>query len=543
MKVEFRQRTPVEYANILWRRKWLLLLPTIAVFFAVGIVVWRLPDVYQSSTLLIVRPPVIYSNVVPKLSNEDLSIRINNIGQKVVSRSTLEPMINRYDLYRSERARGEPMDLLVERMRTRDIGIQINNSRNDVTNGFNIFFKAPRADVAQQVTSELAGMYITEEVSSSGNIAEMNKKLIDEQAELAKQALEEIDNQRLAYKGVHTSSLPDQAGALLSRLTNLYDQQKSYMEQISRTKDQRAIWETQLGDIKDQLEQDVLEVKETFADPKTTPQWADLSRRQTELETNLEQMYANGLRPKNPDVITVKQLLAKIKIEKDALVEEQQSKVAEKEKRLERRVNSDSRIKNFQYNLDYQKNELERQEKALAETRAQISELEGRINNVPETQVGLERLDREFGMRKQSYDQLLDKKRQVDLGNVVAVNSQGESIQVLDPANLPSQPIAPKRPMLLGLGLAAGLGLGLLLAIGAEVPRLLTVQSVEDARHYTNNLPVLITVPTLLTPREQRRQRIRRTALALAGITITVVSIPALALLIRMTHVLDRFAS
>ncbi|MBA3321650.1 MAG: hypothetical protein H0T45_09450, partial [Pyrinomonadaceae bacterium] len=240
---------------------------------------------------------------------------------------------------------------------------------------------------------------------------------------------------------------------------------------------------------------------------------------------------------------TVKQLLAKIKIEKDALVEEQQSKVAEKEKRLARRVNSDSRIKNFQYNLEYQKNELERHEKALGETRAQIADLEGRINNVPETQVGLERLDREFGMRKQSYDQLLDKKRQVDLGNVVAVNSQGESIQVLDPANLPSQPIAPKRPMLLGLGLAAGLGLGLLLAIGAEVPRLLTVQSVEDARHYTNNLPVLITVPTLLTPREQRRQRIRRTALALAGITITVVSIPALALLIRMTHVLDRFAS
>jgi len=542
MKVEFRQRTPVEYANILWRRKWLLLLPTIAVFFAVGIVVWRLPDVYQSSTLLIVRPPVIYSNVVPKLSDDDLSIRINNIGQKVVSRSTLEPMILRHDLYRSERASGQPMDLLVERMRTRDISIQINNS-GTVTNGFNIYFRAPRSDVAQKVTSDLAGMYITEEVSNSGNVAQMNKDLIDEQVTLAKQALEEIDNLRLAYKGENAGHLPDQAGMMSGSLTNLYGEQKSYMEQISRMKDQQAIWETQLGDIKDQLEQDVLEVRETFADPKTTPQWADLSRRQTELETSLEQMYANGLRPKNPDVITVKQLLSKIKIEKDALVEEQQSKVAEKEKRLARRVNNDSRIKNFQYNLDYQKNELERHEKRLAETQARIAELEGRLNNVPATQVGLERLEREFATRKQSYDQMLDKQRQVDLGTVVRINAQGESIQVLDPANLPSQPIAPKRPMLMGLGLAAGLALGLLLAIGAEVPRLLTVQSVEDARHYTHNLPVLITVPTLLTPREQRRQRIRRTALALAGITITLVSIPALALLLRMTHVLDRFAS
>ena len=45
----------------------------------------------------------------------------------------------------------------------------------------------------------------------------------------------------------------------------------------------------------------------------------------------------------------------------------------------------------------------------------------------------------------------------------------------------------------------AGLGLGLLLAGIFEFPKLLTIQTSEDAAHYTG-LPVLISVPELLTP-------------------------------------------
>ena len=87
MSVDFRQRTPGEYAQILWKRKWLIILPAIAVACAVTWVVWRLPDVYESTTLLIVRPPTIPNAMVPSLSDEDLSFRINNINQQVQSRS------------------------------------------------------------------------------------------------------------------------------------------------------------------------------------------------------------------------------------------------------------------------------------------------------------------------------------------------------------------------------------------------------------------------------------------------------------------------
>src|SRR5206468_1600560 len=110
-------------------------------------------------------------------------------------------------------------------------------------------------------------------------------------------------------------------------------------------------------------------------------------------------------------------------------------------------------------------------------------------------------LDRDYQTKKAAYDQLLLQQQKIGLGADAASQQQGEGIQVVDPANLPARPVAPKRFVLMVVGLAAGLAFGFLLAGMVEVPRLLTIQTSEDAAHYTS-LPVLMTVPELLTPAE-----------------------------------------
>jgi len=71
--------------------------------------------------------------------------------------------------------------------------------------------------------------------------------------------------------------------------------------------------------------------------------------------------------------------------------------------------------------------------------------------------------------------------------------------------------------------------------------RLLTIQTSEDAEHYTG-LPVLVSLPNMLTPREERRLKLRRATLAVAGIAATIISVPALYVVLRLTRVIEIFA-
>ena len=93
MSVEFRQRKPSEYLKILRRRIWFIILPTIAITSAVIWVVYKLPDVYESSTLIVVKPSTLPNSVVLTNNDDNLTRQLTSITQVVTSRSSLEPLV------------------------------------------------------------------------------------------------------------------------------------------------------------------------------------------------------------------------------------------------------------------------------------------------------------------------------------------------------------------------------------------------------------------------------------------------------------------
>jgi hypothetical protein len=85
-----------------------------------------------------------------------------------------------------------------------------------------------------------------------------------------------------------------------------------------------------------------------------------------------------------------------------------------------------------------------------------------------------------------------------------------------------------------------GLGVGFVLAMFAEAPRFFTIQSMDDAEHYTG-LPVLVALPELMTPAEMaRRPRIRLAYLAV-GLVVSMISIPILVKALSVTQLFERF--
>ena len=534
MSVEFRQRTPSEYLKILRRRKWLIILPLIAITTAVAYVVYRLPDVYESATLIVVKPSTLPNSVVPSMTEDSLTRQLAGISQVVTSRSSLEPLVVKYDLYASERSRGEPMESVIDTMRG-DIKVAVNTSRNDITNAFNISYRGRNPKTTQAVTAELASRYIDEQTKNTVTSTASARQFIDQQVLQTKQELDAIDKKRLEFMQTNVGNLPSEASSLVSQLTGLREQQKALMSETGRLQDRRSGLASQLTLLKKQSEQTRDDLAENMTDPKTTLAWAELTKRKADLQAELQQLLTN-YKPKHPDVIAKQSQIDGITTEMEKMIGEWKEKIKQKQEKLANRP--DLSVAGLSEEIKLVEGEIKRQQKLLADTEKSIGDLIARINNVPGAEVALGAIEREYQTKKTAYDQLLSQQQRIALGNEAATQQQGEGIEVIDPANLPSKPVAPKRFMLAGIGLAVGLGVGLFMAGVFEVPRLLTIQNSEDARHYTG-LPVLVTVPELLTPQEARSKPRKRRLLLAAGMVATIVSIPVLALALKLTHVFE----
>ena len=534
MSADFRQRKPSEYLKILRRRKWLLILPAVAITAAVSWVVYRLPDVYESSTLIVVRPSTLPKSVVTSDTEDNLTRQLASIAQVVQSRSQLEPLVEKYDLYKSERMRGEPIESIIEMMR-RDVNVKVNTTRNDITNGFNISYRYRDAKIAQAITQELAGKYTfvqTQNQQSSGLAA---KNFIDNQVAQTREALAAVDKQLLDFKNSKLGTLPTEVQPMLNQLTGLREEQKALIAEIGRLQDSRSSASSQLALLKKAYETSIVDVAENLTDPKTTLGYSQLVSRKAALQgelTTLEQQY----KPIHPDVIAKKKELEQVQEQMDQIDADWKDRIKKKQDRLAQ--HPDLSASAVQQQINMADNEIKRQQKALADNESQIAALVDRINKVPGVDVELSAIERDYQTKKAAYDELLGQQQKIGLNSDAITQQQGEGIEVIDAANLPSKPVAPKRIMLSGLGLGAGLALGLLLVGLFEGPRLLTIQNSEDARHYTG-LPVLLSVPELLTPQEARAVPRRRRLLLAAGVVATLVSIPMLALALKLTHVFE----
>ncbi|HKY42663.1 MAG TPA: GNVR domain-containing protein [Pyrinomonadaceae bacterium] len=536
MSVEFRQRKPSEYFKILMRRKWFVILPLIAITTAVAWVVFKLPDVYESTTLIVVRPSNLPQGVVPQQGTDTISRQLTSINTVVASRSSLEPLVERYELYKAERLRGEPMENIIDRTRD-DINVAVNTTRNDITHGFNISFRYRDAKVAQAVTEELAGKYInahTQETLHSSNAA---KTFFDQQVNEARAALDAVDKQREEFMAGKVGMLPSEVQSLLNQLTGLREEQKTLISETGRLQDRRAAQTNQITVLKQRAETNIEDVATQLTDPKTTMGWSNLVGRKAALEGDLARLKQE-YREIHPDVIAKQKEIDQVKQEMDQMVNEHKEKIEEQRKRLSSRP--DVLIATAESELKLVEGEIRRQQKLLADNESAIGSIVERLNQVPGVEVALGAIERDYQTKRAAYDALVQQQQKITLGAAATSQQQGEGIQVIDPANLPVQPVAPKRLMLSALGLAFGLAMGLVLVGAVEGPRLLTIQNSEDARHYTG-LPVLLAVPELLTPQEARSLPRRRKLLLVAGMVATMVSIPMLALALKLSNVFDFF--
>ena len=553
MSVEFRQRTAGEFVRMLKRRKWLILLPIITMTVAIGYVVNKLPSVYESKTLLTVKPPTISDKVVQSLTDEDLTQRLQTINQEILSRSSLEPMITKYRLFELERNAGMDTALIVEKM-SKNITVDLERTDDDrKVAAFSIKYKDRSPEAARNVTAELATKYVNAQVLASTQTAEVTREFIDNQLNQAKTSLDALEKQRLNVMMENIETLPDSSQGLIAQLDGLRKNEdtlakdkQSLIAEKGRLNDSIRALNSQARLIEDFGEKETQDAIKDATQIEDTPAYAQLVQKRAEFSAKLENLKLT-LREKHPDVIKAQNEIAKVNDEIEALKKNTQ-------KRVQQAGQSSSRKAELQkQNLEIEKQKAESQiaqiegqmqakDEQLKQNAVQIATLEAKINTIPSVKVALEGINNQYTSAKTSYDELLKKRNDANLGYDRANNAQGETIRVQDPANLPQSPVAPKRAMLTGLGAGIGLALGLFLAAVFELPRILKIQNIEDAKHYTG-LPILASVPPLLSQHEKDWQVRVHWLKVLAGIAVAVGSIPLIIIVLQLSRIFERVVS
>lgn len=552
MSIEFRQRTAGEFIKMLKRRKWFILLPVMTMTAAIGYVVYKLPSVYESKTLLTVKPPQISDKVVQSLSDEDLTQRLQTINQEVLSRSSLEPMIAKYNLFESERKSGMDMALIVDKMR-KNIVVEPEKTDNEKLAAFRISYRDRKPEATRNVTSELASKYVNAQVLASTQSAEKTRDFLQEALESARSELNQIEQERLKIMMQNVDTLPESSQGLIAQLDGLRKREDSITKEKEtlsaekgRLNDQIASNNRQMRLIEDYGEKETQDAARQAAQIEDTPAYAQLVNKRAELSAQLDKLLKQ-FKEKHPDVIAKKDEIARINQE-----------IEELKKNIEKRVSVASQSSTRKSELQKKNLELENQrilsqigqieqqiqfkDQEMSQNTGQIAILEQKINQIPNVKVALEGINSQYGSAKQKYDDLSKKINDASMQVNREANAQGETIQVQDAANLPESPVAPKRLLLTGFGAGLGLAIGLFLAALFELPRVFKIQNIEDAKHYTG-LPVLASVPPLLSHDEKvwlKRSQWLRLA---AGVIAALGAIPLIAMVLQATKIFERMVS
>src|SRR6516164_11167693 len=112
----------LSYWRVITRHWWQTLVGGSVCLLLMTVIIWKLPNVYQATTTILVDPQQVPEKYVAAVSSDPYA-RLNTITQQVLSRSRLQKIIDKLNLYPDLRGSLSPEEL-VEGMR-HDITIEV----------------------------------------------------------------------------------------------------------------------------------------------------------------------------------------------------------------------------------------------------------------------------------------------------------------------------------------------------------------------------------------------------------------------------------
>jgi polysaccharide chain length determinant protein (PEP-CTERM system associated) len=504
--------TPEDIARIVWRRKWLLVFPLVVGLFIATVHAYSLPDQYRSDTLILVIPQRVPESYVRATVTTRIEDRLQSMRQQIMSRTRLESIVQSYNLYPELRQRGI-MEDVIEQMR-KDIQVEI--VRGDA---FRVSYVSEDPRTAMRVAERLAGLFIEENLQDRAVLAESTNQFLESQLEEARRRLVEHEKKLEDYRMRYAGQLPDQVTPNLQVLSNTQMQLQNLMETTARDRDRRLILERQLADLTAPDAASLPAVFDIPADPTQLPggtvvQQLEISR------AALRQMELR-LRPEHPDIIRMKRLVRELEEKAEAEALERPLSPSAPRRMSPAETARVAKVNELRAELALIDRGLQQKQAEEARLRNTISTYQARVEAVPSRESELTALMRDYNTISSQYTSLLGKHEDSKIAANLERRQGGEQFRIIDAARIPERPFSPDRQSLILLGAFLGLALGA--GFGALLEYRDRTLKNEDDVIVALSLPVLATIPRMVTAAERRLARRRKVLVSVAAVWVVAL--------------------
>jgi len=513
-----------DYIDMLRRYRSWVIGPMFAGLVLAVVVAFLWPDTYISQAVMRITPAVVPENLVPSVLNTQMAERLNSMQQEILSRGSLQELIQRpsMDLYKRERQR-LPLEDIIQDMRNKYIRIQMmetpaSSGERRFASAFLIQFSYTDRYKAQAVVRELVNRFMNQNVTVQKNEATLTTNFLNDELRTAKDNLERLDTEISTFKSANQNRLPEQLPANIQSLQGLRMELNQINEAINRDNQEKMFQESTLQSLKNQASFITNNLEDTVGNQTTAVKNERLIRLNQAIQDTKSNLAAlkQSFTEDYPDIKTMQARLAALETEREDLekqeIEQAAAATAEPSTRKVTNPQMQKSLQDVQaqtaatqVRIQAATMDVEERTRQRSELEKQIAAKQSSIDMSPPLEQVYARLLRDYDLAKQNYSEMVKRQEASITAKNLEEAGAGQKLEALDPASLPEAPSEPNRLAIAGIGSLVGLVAGILLA-GAKEVKNTSLKNLKDVRAYTN-LPVLSSIPLLENALLVRRKR------------------------------------
>ena len=411
-----RPLSPEDYAAILKKRWWIIALPAILLPILAYASSYLVSPQYLSQTLVLIEQQKVSEKYVTPVNEEDLSGRLASMKEQILSRSRLQPILDRFNLYGTKHM---TMDDRIDAMRK---DIDIKPIRSDMAHGlpgFFISFKANDARTAQAVCEEITSLFVGENLRARAANAEGTTSFLQSQLADAKRSLDDQDAKMAKFQQEYVGKLPGQDESNMNMLASLNTQLQAETQALARMEQDKSYEEAMLAQ-----QQQNLSVPEAQRSAPAV-QNAELQALLTQ-EADLSTRYTDDY----PDLVSVRRKIKEVR----AKMSQAPPPVTPGATPTTVGRNEPLAMQQLRAGIRAIDQGISQKRQLQGQIQGQIHMYQDRISSSPLVQEQYKNMTRDYQTAKDFYDDLLKKMNDSKMSTDLEHRQQGEQFKLMDEA-------------------------------------------------------------------------------------------------------------